>query len=262
MIDEATQVTIGLELASDSSGQVPFDVFATVVSQYNTLIKQVQEAIDNAPPFEWRLAKLQLGSAEFAVEPKIQDANTMPRALRAVSAMDVIGETFADGDLDAIPYNGAIRATCRRMADAIRDRVPELKLINGTHTHLVRHTAIGAASSTRTTYGTIRGTVEAINSHQRPHFTLYEDIHGRPIRCMLTGDFKEYDLKKVWEKRVVVRGFLTTQEPSGRRTLRDIESIEEIEPVKVDFSATRGIWKLPLSDDEILEAQRRLRRGE
>ena len=252
--------TIGIKLETQD-GSVPVEVLADALQNFIGVIDALAKEVVPHISVEWGVDDLRVGSAQVVLAPRAIDDLTTRAAHVFVHEMERVSATLERGDPDTVPFGPQVRAACRKMASCLPDST-HLQLIVGAKAHPVTRIAVAPQPKMDVVLTTIEGKVQRLNARDDQWFYLYEDVHDRRITCWLTGNWAADDLIPFWDKRVAVTGLLTTWRGSGRMEIRDIVRIRPLPTPEIDFSRTEGILKLPLNDDEILDAQRRVWSGE
>ena len=79
--------------------------------------------------------------------------------------------------------------------------------------------------------GSIEGTLEAINLHGNPTFTIWDRVTRAPVRCLFPKDVVwKGRVKSLLEKRVLVSGRVSYFRNGVPRSIIAIESIEDTSP--------------------------------
>ncbi len=89
--------------------------------------------------------------------------------------------------------------------------------------------------------GSLEGTLEAVNLHGNPTFTIWDRVSKAPIRCYFPKD-KEWkeSVKRLLEKRVLVAGRINYFINGMPRSITQIRSIEDATPDPSSPKATFG----------------------
>jgi len=261
-----TKTVIGIKLEGD---HIPFDTFIAALTGFQHFISAIHADIGVQKRLTWRMADLSMGSAQACIQPEEEDLASIEETERVnTTTAQAIAIARTKG-IGAIPHSPKVINSYLEMVGATGSRPVELQLIYGGKAEPIPRESVWSADAPaaqeptappRVSYGVIRGKVEGRNIHKGERFTLYEDIHERPIECTVPVEWEHFNMETIWAKRVAVRGFLTPAKGNKTATMDEIEEITPIDPVEGDFASTRGILKIPHSDEEILEDLRRIRR--
>ena len=89
--------------------------------------------------------------------------------------------------------------------------------------------------------GSLEGTLEAINLHGNPTFTIWDRMSRLPVRCNFPRDIKwKEQVKSLLEKRILVVGRVNYFRNGKPRSVTNIEKIEDMTPNSNLPSATFG----------------------
>jgi hypothetical protein len=255
-------VALGMKLDTKEQGTlVPAAVLAATLENFLDLVNALgQEMMPNIH-IDWGVRELRQGSARVVLEPIDHDWQTTELARQVQRGLRVISDALDRGGPESVPYGEKVKAACRKLSSSLTDRAPYLTLIAGGHSRPVPRLTPTVEYSTDVVYTTVEGTVERLNSHDDRWFLLYEHVHGWTVQCLMAGKWADLDMTTLWERHVAVTGVLTTVRHNHAMTMREIEAIDTLPDVPADFERTAGILKLPLTGEEVLEAQRRVRHG-
>jgi hypothetical protein len=90
-------------------------------------------------------------------------------------------------------------------------------------------------------FGSIEGTLEAVNLHGSPTFTIWDRVSGAPVRCYFQAGRSWADkVKQLLEKRVIVRGKVKYFANGLPRSINGIEDILDETPKSGLPKATFG----------------------
>lgn len=95
--------------------------------------------------------------------------------------------------------------------------------------------------------GSVEGTLDAVNLHGSPSFTLWDRVSRSPVRCNFSKDaaWKER-VKSLLEKRVLVVGRVNYFRNGIPRSVTGIENLEDMTPVPYLPKATFGSIPTPV----------------
>ena len=198
----------------------------------------------------WIVHDLQPGSAVITIESKSDDAAAVERVVRDYES---VGKRLADGAADyapALAVNGNARAM--QAADALRDfaasgAVDYLRFETASDDFTLCGPAYPPPRHPPTTLsiGEVRGTVQTMSNVTCMRFILYDDLHGKAVRCYLQSG-QENIIRALWGRRASVIGTITRDAIGKPMAIREIMKVEAIKEVPPDsYKKARGAipWK-------------------
>ena len=219
----------------------------------DTGIRLFTRLVDALTPREgvaWVVHDLQPGSAVITIESRADDDAAVERVVRDYES---VGKRLAAGAADYAPdmlVNGNARAM--QAACAIRDfaasgAVDYLRLETASDDFTICGPAYPPPRRTPTTIsiGAIRGTVQTMRKVTCMRFILYDDLHGKAVRCYLQSG-QENIIRTLWGRRASVVGTITRAaggKPVAIREIMSVKAIKEVPPGS--YKQARGAipWK-------------------
>jgi len=210
-----SKITIAL-----AGKHVPLELLARVLSQTNTLLKELTESLDLSEP-SWEVVGLKLGSAHVSVSPKSEQEKDAAPVLAAFRLGFQGLETKADRP--------------RGYSDAALETIKEISRIGADSGHTLTYRiedgdqvetfpvgqrvaqnaqAVLSQKPKRTYLGSVEGVVELMSGLQE-YFAVVDRISGRKIRCNCGKDMLAEIAAHAWEKNIRVTGEVTA-DPFGR----------------------------------------------
>ena len=212
-------------------------------------IRLFTRLVDALTPREvaWIVHDLQPGSAVITIESRSDDDAAVERVVRDYES---VGKRLADGASDYALVNGNARAM--QAADALRDfaasgAVDYLRLETASDDFTLCGPAYPPPRRTPTTIsiGAIRGRVQTMSKVTCMRFILYDDLHGKAVRCYLQSG-QENIIRTLWGRRASVVGTITRAaggKPVAIREIMSVKAIKEVPPGS--YKQARGAipWK-------------------
>ena len=219
----------------------------------DTGIRLFTRLVDALTPREgiaWVVHDLQPGSAVITIESKSDDDAAVERVVRDYES---VGKRLADGASDYAPetlVNGNSRAL--QAAAALRDfaasgAVDYLRLETASDDFTLCGPAYPPPPypPSTITIGEVRGTVQTMSNVTCMRFILYDDLHGKAVRCYLQSG-QENIIRTLWGRRAGVIGTITRAAGGKPVAIREIMKVEPIKEVPLDsYKKARGAipWK-------------------
>ena len=198
----------------------------------------------------WIVHDLQPGNAVITIESKSDDDAAVERVVRDYESVGKRLAAGASGYAPEMLVNGNARAM--QAADALRDfaasgAVDYLRLETASDDFTLCGPAYPPPPYPPTTIsiGAVRGTVQIMSNVTCMRFILYDDLHGKAVRCYLQSG-QENIIRTLWGRRASVIGTITRAAGGKPVAIREIMKAEPIKEVPLDsYKKARGAipWK-------------------
>jgi len=232
------KITNELTIALD--GEVTPRDLAKAAKAFATLLETITQEVAPGVQLEWVISDLRPGSSVLTAECRSYTPADAQKARKVVER----GERFGE---DMQHRNGHVSKT-----SAIREVEQEFRSLTGERLLRVRmesplrdYVLAGLPTTpdeiqpgNKVAFGSVRGRVQAMNSHGSLRFTLYDVNEDKAVSCYLVeGADSEQMMLGLWGKLVEVEGLITRDGASGKpHSVREIEGVTAIE-------TTRGGWR-------------------
>jgi hypothetical protein len=248
-----TRKTLTLKL----NGDVPLALFARAIQHFNALVDGLTVEV-TGEELPWEVADLHGGSAYVAVVARSDDDVQIDKVLRAY---DEVGEALRRHE--PIPYSPAVSHAAWSIANLVNGEIKSIDLGSPFNTYTIKEPikdrSTDDGQKPQIAWGTLYGEVGSIIKRPRLQLTLFDSLFDRAVPCFLHKN-QESDARQAWGRQVAVTGRIYRNADNGRPLkIRDVISIEIIEPQKSAYQHARGA--IPFSPDDVYpETQiRRLR---
>lgn len=239
------------------TGDVSLDVFAQVVSNFYSLVKQLSEEVVGANLVTWEIAKLESGSTTTTIRGQHP---TMEEVEKVVRAYSIVGQSLETNQ--AIPYSTDVIENAISLTSVLNGNVTAINFITDFATAtLVEAVFEESRVGTDYSFGVIKGVVGAI--WIRPlKLAVYDAIFNRVVYCYLEQEDTD-TARDVWGKGVEVHGLIRRDSETGRpidvRNVSRVQLVERSDPKS--YHLAKGIipWKVGTEAAEVIIS--RLRNG-
>jgi len=208
-------------------------LFLKTIEDIDRVIRDVDYAVTREKgKRRWIIAGLSSSAPTVTVRPALENAEIVEafvNGLRTITAGSLEPPAhFTEQALDDL----------KRMRHLFtgRDRAKSLEFSSNGEQHVVIEKDIGEKADRilkggHWNLGSLEGTLEAINLHGSPTFTIWDRVSRLPIRCSFPRDaiWKE-QVKSFLEKRVLVIGRVNYFLNGKPRSVTNIERIEDMTP--------------------------------
>lgn len=229
---ESDNMSAGLTFAiHPDGGSLSLGMFHRTVQDIHRLIQDIDYAVTKERVGKrWVIEELRSSVPTITIRPLLDEAN--------ITAVILDGlETVTRGS-DEPPLYFAEEALehIQRMKRLFvgRDRIRLLELSQGNGKKAVIREDIGqkVGRILRGGYsnlGSLEGTLEALNLHGNPTFTVWERLGKTPVRCHFPKEreWKE-QVKALLERRVLIAGKIRYFTNGVPRSITEISSVEEV----------------------------------
>jgi hypothetical protein len=217
-----------------SGARIEMGVFLDAVS---TAVKLLRAA-DPDKRIRWRLATLHYGSPAvvgFVGEPRRKDVppeaadiaiDSVVGGLRALNA-GVRPPSFTDDALELAKH--LVQVKERGKLDVLtvvtRNGGPPEPLVVTTQMAATVDEVIGIKYES---FGSVEGRLEIVSARGQMHCSVYETIHGKPVKCDVPPSLKKAVLD-AFDQHVIVYG-IVKRDASGQARRIALESVEVVPP--------------------------------
>jgi hypothetical protein len=221
-----TELTIALD------GEVTARDLANAAAAFAMLLDAVSQQEAPDVRVEWVITDLRPGSSVLTAECRAIDPDDRPRVKRVVQAAHRFAAGMEGGKLQ--PTSHMLRDVERAIRELPHGRLVRVRLESAERDYvLAGPPRIGPfrAEARPTAFGSVRGRVQAMNSHGSLRFTLYDLIEDKGVSCYLReGVDSEEEMLGLWGKIVEVEGRITRDTETGKPiAVRDISQIWAVE---------------------------------
>lgn len=248
--------TITLKL----DGDVPFDLYAAAIGNFNALIKALSEEVSGNTPIEWTVEGLASGSAKATARGFANDPIAVEKV---VIASGIVGRALVESR--PIPYSDEVVNPAIGLTGVLNGHIHTIQIITDNDAvSITEQVKVETQRQVRRlSLGVVTGHVYAISDEPRPKISLRDDLFGRAVVCYL-GEGK-YDLaREVWRQHVAVMGMVHRDPYTGKPIqITDVISVTPAEEKKAgSFLAARGIMPWREGDEPSELMIRRMRDAE
>lgn len=265
-VEEGGKMAYGLTFAIQPDAEsVSVKLFLKAIEDIDRLIRDVDYAITREKGVRrWIISELHLSTPTITISPTLDDyeiVDTIMHGVREITAGTLEPPAhFTEQVLDDLKrmrrlFRGKDRAKCLVVSSnggepaVIGIDIDEKadRILKGGYWNL----------------GSLEGSLEAINLHVNPTFTIWERLSRAPVRCYFSRDitWKEH-IKNLLEKRVLVIGRVNYFRNGIPRSVTSIEKIEDMTSATDLPRATFGSIPSPEIAKNPAEFLRAVRGGE
>ena len=213
--------------------EASIDLFFKSLEDIRKLLRDVDYAIHRERTGRrWVINRLSSSAPTVTVRPLLDDeetVNIIASGIRAVTnGTDRPPQYFTEEVLQDLKH-------MRRLFTG-RDKAKSIiVLANGHETATIRQDISDKAGRILTAgyrnLGSLEGTLEVINLHVSPTFTIWDRVSNTPVRCSFpnTSDWKER-IKEYLERRVAVTGTIRYFINGVPRSVADILDVQDVTP--------------------------------
>ena len=188
-METIAQLEILLEGAPEDGAFVRLNDFRIFLDDLQGALRAVEAEVDRdaESPLQYRIVGLEVGSARVCLRPEESDPRVAQLAPRVLTRLtDTLDAVSQGRELEGTTHETL--TALQRLGGAYRRHVRGIDFgVNGTRVTLprdfeerVRHLLRRVTRS----QGTLRGRLDAINVHQRPHFSIYPVTGPAKVRCL------------------------------------------------------------------------------
>ncbi len=209
------------------------DLFVRSIEDISRLLHDVDYVVRRGTAKRrWLIRELHSSAPTITVQPVLGDQESMAAVADGIRTVtkgtDQPPEYFSEKVLEDLRRMGRLFAG--------RDRARSIVVsVDSMQTATIEKDISEKASRILTSgywnLGSVEGTLEAINLHGSPRFTIWDRISRAPVRCSFpnTADWKE-QVTGFLEKRVLVTGRIRYFVNGIPRNVTEIVDIEETTP--------------------------------
>jgi hypothetical protein len=204
---------------------ISMDTFMSAVTNFLSVLREVDQAVSRKPAVRWRLAELHYGSPATVAcigEPRSKKVrresvtivvDTVLTGLSKLETDRTAGRPagFTDDALEAakrlveVRGKGGINTLIFTSTDT--DHIEGLKKLELTQRAAA--TVDDLVAGKFRAIGSVEGTLQLLSTHTTPYFAIYDDVWGGRVRCEFPDKLKSLALN-AFDQRVVVRGTVTS----------------------------------------------------
>ncbi len=209
------------------------NLFVRAIEDIKRLLHDVDYAVHRGTAKRrWIIRNLQSSAPTITVQPVLGDQESMD------AVADGIRTVTIGTDQPPEHFTEKVLEDLRRMRRlfAGKDRARSIvvsvdKIETATIEKDISEKARRILTSGYWNLGSVEGTLEAINLHRSPRFTIWDRVSRAPVQCSFpnTSDWKEQVTTSL-EKRVLVRGRIRYFVNGVPRVVTDIVDMEETTP--------------------------------
>jgi len=220
------------ELTLALDGEVTPEALAKAAAAFARLLDAISQEGASGAPLEWIISDLRSGSSVLTAECRATDPADAARVRTVIARGHRFGEEMehGNGSTKKTPALREIEASFRSLA---RGRLVRVRLESPERDYILagfpRSEAAPGPLKT-IAVGSVRGRVQAMNSHGSMRFTLYDVNDDKGVSCYLPeGSDSEQEMLGLWGKLVEVEGRITRDADGRPLSIRDIAGISAIE---------------------------------
>lgn len=221
-----------------------------LVQSLSGLVREVSETMVPDQKVEWQVRHVSKDSPlTLEIFPVAQVRHPRPRALDGLNEQIIRGiREVQTGGARPDAFSDAALRHARHLVESIRGRDRTLELRSSEeHVRVTQELGVQVDSileGSYKEYGSIEGTLDAINLHGQEEFEVYDRYTGKPTRCYFDATV---DLERVivsLRKRVLIEGEVSYRK-TGEPVSMKAESLYEFPPEDQlpTFADVRGILR-------------------
>ncbi len=215
--------------------RVSLAAFERAVHDIRRLVQHVDRAVTrriSRRPRAWYVERISSSNPTLVLEPEALDVEIMPTSHAIVDGVWSIAQAGSAGPPDY--FSEQELEDLLRIHEAFRRGISALDLKSegwgeSSITPATAERVRSILGQEITSLGSLEGTMEAIDVHRRPRFTIWERLSGHAVRCYFDAAQTEH-VKALLRERVRVSG-LVSYFPDGRpRSITHVENLEAVRP--------------------------------
>ncbi len=235
------------------------DDFVQGAILFRDLVRALSKQHARGKSIRWMLDELQRGSAVTVVRG-VETKGDFVAVENVIRGYEHVGRAMKLGHVESLPR--LTRRPVRGLMNLINGHVTSIKLETESQSFLIGPEQAENSPETTSSYGEIRGLVEAMSKRRTLRFALYDVNYDVPVSCYLKPGNEEI-MRKVWGKTASVRGIVIRDTATGAPlAVRDIESVRNLEDEEKNLrhfrEALGAVEDSGVSSEEII---RKLRNG-
>lgn len=244
---------------------VPVGLFIKAIDNIARLVRDVDYAVTKERTGRrWIVSKLHSSTPTITLRPMLGDTATMEAIFEGLHLMTTTVPLeppvyFTEDALDDL----------RQMRRLFTGRERAKRLVfttDGERTATVERNIEDKVTRILAggywALGSIEGTLEAVNLHGNPTFTIWDRVSRTPVRCYFPKERGWMDrVKGLLEKRVLVRGKVNYFRNGLPRSIANIEEIEDMTPNASLPKATFGSIPSKEAAEDVVSFLRSAREG-
>lgn len=243
--------------------ELSLGLFQKTIEDVHRLIRDVDYALTRERgPRRWVVQELHSSTPTITLRPLLENEELVEAIVNGVHIV-------SQGSLEPPAHFGedALDDLIRmRRLFSGRDRVKRIEFCRNGHVGVAERDIVDKAKKILKggywALGSIEGTLEAVNFHGNPTFTIWDRVSRAPIRCYF---YKERDwkdrVKGLLEKRVLVRGKVNYFRNGLPRSIANIQEIEDMTPSPGLPKATFGSIPSKEAAEDVVSFLRSVREG-
>lgn len=239
-------------------GEVPLAEFAKAMGHFSALVEALTDDVSGTADIEWEISKLEAGSATAVIIGRSLYEGSVEKV---VQAYEIIGSAVKNKK--PIPYSDNIIKEAHALTSLLNGKIKAVEFVtDDLITSIDKPIELIETVQKEYSFGVVSGTVETLSKRGKLRFILYDSLFDRAVNCYLSAG-QEHIMLDAWDKRIFVAGQVYRDYETGRPTdVREINYIQPISDVQVDFMSLAGIIPWSDGDEYPEEVIRRLRDAE
>ena len=222
---EKAEITIRVSAREDF---VPVSSFLTIVGNAISILKDIERTTKTKGPSQWKVSGASLRSPlTFTIFSDSDQGKEI-----AHEYMRVFEEAEKTDEIDIPRWFPGILEKAKQLVSVLGDGVSQIAFsvpgrasVNATQR--VAATADYLLSPVYEDYGSLEGTLETLSVHGKAHFTIFDPITGKAVRCYFPSNKLE-DAYRAFNRRVTVTG-KAKYNRMGNAVSISVEKIRELE---------------------------------
>lgn len=224
-------------LTLELDGSVPLGLFADSMVRFRKLVDTLTSEVSAEASIAWTVEELSGGSAIATIRGEADELESVERVVRAYV---VVGRALERAEV--IPYSRRVADAAHDLTRVLNGKITAIRFEAGDDSAVVTTGDLSRPRARLSAFGAVEGRVETLKSRKRKSFTLYDSLNDLGVRCLIS-DLDEDLLRRAWNKRAIVQGWVTRDAESGRPLeINPVESIEIMPDIEAGtFQRARGI---------------------
>jgi hypothetical protein len=235
----ATELTFTIRPENDS---VSLALFEKSFQDIHRLIKDLDYAVTKETGTRrWVISAMHSSAPTITLRPLIENSETIEAFVEGIGSINLGGEEPPEH------YSEDVLDDILRMSRLFKgkDRAKSLEFsYDGTKTILESETTEKAKHILRSGYdniGSVEGSLDAINLHGKPMFTIWDRVTKAPVKSYFPpGEDWKRLIKALLEKRVLVTGEISYFANGLPRSIKNVIGLEDATPILGLKKATFG----------------------
>lgn len=245
------------KLALTLLGEVPISEFASAMGHFASLIEALTCEVGNNAVIEWKITKLEAGSATTEITGISTNTDAIERIIKAYETLSI---SLQNNDI--VPFSDHVVNEAKAITNLINEKIHKVEFItDGFAASIDKSIEFEETKYRDYSFGTLTGKVETLSKRGKMRFVLYDSLFDRAVTCYLAIGQEELMLN-AWDKYVRVAGQIYRDPIQGRPIdIKEINYIEILSDETINILSLSGIVPWENDQEHSEDSIRRVRDG-